>query len=153
MNRVVVMVSAVMALAACDQGPKSSYGFTLPEGDVAAGKEAFGKFRCADCHTVAGHPDLRQGIEPLASLPLGGRTPRVSTYGELVTAIINPSHVISRRFGAAEVTESDRSKMPNYNYAMTVNELVDVVAFLQAQYRLEPFQPTLYLPYVYPPVM
>lgn len=141
---------AVCTLTACDLSPQSSWGFSLPKGDVEAGREAFVKFQCSDCHTIAGLENLRAGTEPTMTLPLGGKTPRVQTYGQLVTSVINPSHVLSKKFGSAEVTVGSHSKMPNYNYAMSVNELIDLVAFLQAQYQLLPYDPTIYSPFIYP---
>jgi hypothetical protein len=61
----------------------------------AMAKRLFVKYRCADCHTIVGMDDLREGFEPFMTLPLGGRTEHIKTYEELVTSIINPSHVIS----------------------------------------------------------
>jgi L-cysteine S-thiosulfotransferase len=126
-------------------------GFSLPNGDEAMGKAAFVKYRCADCHTIVGMDDLRQGFEPLMTLPLGGRTEYVKTYEELVTSIINPSHVISPNFAGKDVSVGGGSKMPNYNHAMSVNELIDLVTFLEGQYELEPHRESDYENYVYPP--
>lgn len=144
-------IALAVLVGACDSGPTSPRGFSLPNGDIAAGQAAFAKFQCADCHVVAGLEGLREGITPVMSLPLGGKTPRVQSYGELVTSIINPSHAVSRKFPGIEVDVDGRSKMPNYNYAMTVNELIDLVAFLQSKYQLEPFVVSPYPPYSYPP--
>ena len=126
-------------------------GFSLPNGDEAMGKAAFVKYRCADCHTIVGMDDLRQGFEPFMTLPLGGRTEYVKTYEELVTSIINPSHVISPKFAGKDVSVGGRSKMPNYNHVMSVNELIDLVAFLEGQYELDPYWESDYEDYVYPP--
>ena len=66
----------------------------------------------------------------------------MKTYGELVTSIINPSHKVSAKYAQEfSVTNPDgSSKMErfgfNYNYAMSVQELVDVVTFLQSEYKL-----------------
>ena len=133
------------ALAGCQTA-----GFSLPPGDSSRGKEAFIKFQCSDCHTLTGMKDLRQGIKPLMTLPLGGKTERVKTYEELVTSIINPSHVISPNFPGEKVSAAGRSKMPNYNSVMTVSELVDLVTFLQGQYELAPYEFTEYGDFVYP---
>jgi len=138
----VVAVSSV--LAGCQTG------FSLPVGDSGRGKEAFTKFQCGDCHVIAGMKEVRQGFKPLMTLPLGGKTEYVKTYEELVTSIINPSHVISPNFPGEKVATGDLSKMPNYNYAMTVNELVDLVTFLEGQYELAPHEFTLYEDYSYP---
>ena len=115
------------------------------------GRAAFVKYRCADCHTIVGMDDLRQGdSEPLMTLPLGGRTENVKTYEELVTSIINPSHVISPNFAGKDVSVRGRSRMPNYNHAMSVNELIDLVTFLQGRYKLDPYWESDYEDYVYP---
>jgi sulfur-oxidizing protein SoxX len=126
-------------------------GFSLPNGDEAMGKAAFVKYRCTDCHTIVGMDDLRQGVKPLMTLPLGGRTEHVKTYEELVTSIINPSHVISPKFARKDVSVGGRSKMPNYNQVMSVNELIDLVTFLEGQYELERHWESDYEDYVYPP--
>lgn len=146
-----ILTVATMALAGCDRGPASGFGFSLPPGDVSEGREAFIKYQCADCHVVAGMDELRAGFTPAMSLPLGGEATRIQTYGELVTSVINPSHVISKKFPGVEVDNEGRSKMRNHNYVMTVNELIDLVAFLQSKYKLIPYNPTSYAPYVYPP--
>lgn len=140
-----LLVSAVaaVALTACQTG------FSLPPGNLDRGREAFVKFQCADCHAVVGHDELRQGMTPVMTLPLGGKTDVLQTYAELVTSIINPSHVISPRFPGSDISSGGRSRMPNYNYAMSVNELIDLVTFLQAQYELKPYEPTIYETYDY----
>ncbi|RME66433.1 MAG: cytochrome C, partial [Alphaproteobacteria bacterium] len=121
----VVALAFLLSLAACDRGPKSGHGFTLPEGDAAKGEAAFVRFECTDCHSIAGREDLRQGVEPIMTVPLGGETPRIQTYGKLVTAIINPSHKISQKYLDTPVAENGVSKMRNYNDVMTVSELID----------------------------
>jgi mono/diheme cytochrome c family protein len=112
----------------------SEKGFSLPEGNALAGREAFVYMHCHECHTVTGEefPAL-----PLADPPfveLGGKVTRVKTYGELVTAIINPSHKLAKGYPVEMVTNNNESKMPVYNGYMTVQELIDIVAFLQPHY-------------------
>ena len=127
-------------LAGCEHNPKSSRGFRLPDGDAAKGKEAFLALQCHKCHKV-------EGVElpaPVSfNLTLGGETVRVRTYGQLVTSIINPSHGISEQY-RKELAEANVSPMPRYNHVMTVEQMIDLVAFLQAHYHLaEPvFEPT-----------
>ena len=138
------LIFSIVGLSGCQTG------LSLPNGDEAMGKAVFVKYRCADCHTIVGMDDLRQGFEPFMTLPLGGRTERVKTYEELVTSIINPSHVISPNFSGKDVSIGGRSKMPNYNQAMSVNELIDLVTFLESKYKLEPYREWDYEDYVYP---
>lgn len=140
----------ICCLSACDSGPKSARGFSLPDGVVATGQQNFVRLKCNDCHSVVGLDKLREGVEdPQMTLPLGGKTARIATYGELVTSIINPSHKISNKFIPTPVVENGESKMRNYNEALTVNELIDLVAFLQAQYELQEYYHTRYPTYGY----
>jgi len=128
-------------LAGCNQSPKSSRGFRLPDGDVKKGKQAFLALKCNQCHKV-------EGVELPApgsfNLTLGGETQRVRTYGELVTSIINPSHVISDQY-QKELADAKESPMPRFNHEMTVEQMIDLVAFLQSRYKLvePPYEPTL----------
>lgn len=128
-------------------GPASSYGFTLPEGNVEYGQQYFVEFRCIDCHTVAGKEDellAPEGIDKVMEIPLGGTATRIATYGELVTSIINPSHKVSDQFRLSPSIDEGQSMMRNYNAIMTVDELIDIVAFVQDQYELKPYKATNY---------
>ena len=119
-------------LPGCDSGPKASRGFRLPDGNVEKGKQAFLDLKCNTCHRV-------EGVElppPTAfNLTLGGETMRVKTYGELVTSIINPSHVISEEY-KVQLALAQRSPMPEFNRTMTVEQMIDLVAFLQPCYKM-----------------
>ncbi len=139
-----LLVAAVLALGTGCGGPKSGTGFTLPDGNVDRGQATFVKLQCHACHSVSGVelPKPGEAREPL--IKLGGEVVRISTYGELVTSIINPSHKLAIGFAKDEVAQDGVSQMRNYNDVMTVAELIDLVAFLQSQYKLKPIEPTLY---------
>jgi hypothetical protein len=75
-------------------------------------------------------------------LEIGGEVYRVKNYGELLTAVVNPDHIISPKY-VAMLAKAEReaviSPMPYYGEEMTVAELIDLVEFLHAQYtRLQP---------------
>ena len=129
----------VAALAACSQ--ESPYGFRLPDGDPAAGRQAFVELGCNACHEVAGVPI--EYLEGLAHVQLGGKTTHLRTYGELVTSIINPSHKIARQHRENGAVLEGESLMTYLylNQIMTVQELIDLVAFLQPTYEVEPPPP------------
>ena len=143
-----LLVASTAFLAACDSGSQSK-GFTLPEGDAAVGQVVFLEKQCTDCHSVKGVEFELGDMEPEMALQLGGEMRKVYTYGELVTSIINPSHKISARFPTDTLTENDMSKMRTYNDVLTVQELTDLVAFLDAHYELEPYDVTRYSRYTY----
>jgi mono/diheme cytochrome c family protein len=121
----------VLLVAGCDL-EKSPRGFRLPDGNVESGKRAFVSLQCNSCHTVSGE-DFPAPTS--FNIPLGGETPRIRTYGELVTSIINPSHMISARY-REELREVKESPMKNFNETMTVAQMIDIVAFLQSRYQL-----------------
>jgi hypothetical protein len=146
MHRINALASAVVVaflMIGCDN-PKSGRGFTLPDGNVERGQTAFVKLRCHECHSVSGVelPKVEGARESL--IPLGGKVGQISTYGQLVTSIINPSHKLARGIAKKDVTKDGESQMRNYNDVMTIAELIDLVAFLQSHYELLPHEPTPY---------
>lgn len=126
-------VLLVLVAAGCERDMMSERGFALPEGDPAAGREAFLYMQCHQCHTISGEelPTI-EDQEPYVEL--GGTVTRVKTYGELVTAIINPSHKLADGYPEELVSEDGESNMYNYNRYMTIQELIDIVMFLQPHY-------------------
>ena len=132
-------------LASCDFGPNSGRGFSLPEGNVDAGRATFVELECNACHSVgdiehvAGRDDLDINV------PLGGPVTAIKTYGNLVTSIINPSHKVSRCYAnQGRITGDDGSAMIAYNEIMTVQQLVDLVTYLETNYELTPVTRTTY---------
>ena len=126
------LVIFVLMLGGCSPDSTSAFGFRLPDGDTGQGREVFAYMQCNQCHTVVGKsfPEV-----PLADPPyveLGGNVTRVKTYGELVTAIINPSHRLAKGYAAEVVSDGEESKMYVYNGYMTVQDWSDLVAFLQS---------------------
>lgn len=131
----IALAASFLGIAGCEPGPKSEKGFRLPDGDLGKGRKAFVAHKCHTCHTVAG-ADLPAPGGDVGPIALGGEVRRVRTYGELVTAIINPSHSLAKGHPAENIAKDGTSKMPVFNDAMTVTQLADLVAFLQAQYRI-----------------
>lgn len=141
---VLLMAAAALSLTACDTGPDSPRGFSLPEGNADKGQLVLLKHQCLACHSVEGTVD--EAIEPELELrvQLGGQATKVTTYAELVTSIINPSHKIAKGYMADSVSGDGVSKMRNYNDVMTVTELVDLVTYLQPLYKVKPYEYTPY---------
>lgn len=143
-----LLLASIAALSACDrEAMMSQKGFRLPDGDVAAGRDAFLYMQCNQCHTINGEQlPVIPGQEP-PYVELGGKVTQVRTYGQLVTSIINPSHELARGYAAEVVSDNGESNMYIYNDHMTVQELIDIVMYLQpyydvvvprAQYRVYP---------------
>ena len=143
-----LLLLGAMSLTGCDTGPKGSVGFTLPDGDVEQGKANYVTFGCNGCHTTETVSQL-EGADAI-SVPLGGETTRIKSYGELVTSIINPSHRVARRKSPDMADPEGESKMVTFNDVMTVTQLIDLVAFVQSNYTLSPYKHSNYPVYWIP---
>ena len=147
-NRLKTILSAILlaftllAVSACSKEGRPVRGFVLPKGDIAQGEQVFIDFNCHACHTIPGLEFPAVEFEAPFILEIGGEVYRVRDYGELLTAVVNPDHIISPKY-IAMLKRADRdavmSPMPYYGEDMTVAELIDLVEFLHAQYtRLQP---------------
>jgi len=135
-------------LASCNFGPNSGRGFSLPEGNVDQGRAAFVELECNTCHSVDDIERVAGPEGPDINIPLGGEVTTVITYGDLVTSVINPSHKTSRRYAKQNIaTEGGESKMLVYNEIMTVQQLVDLVTYLESNYEVVPATRTEYARY------
>jgi sulfur-oxidizing protein SoxX len=139
---VILTAIVLFALSACSDEGRPVKGFVLPQGDIAQGEQVFVDFNCHGCHTI---PDVEfpdTDFAPPFILEIGGEVYRVKNYGELLTAVVNPDHIISPKYVAMlerAGREAVISPMPYYGEEMTVAELLDLVAFLHAHYtRLQP---------------
>lgn len=123
-------------LGGCERDRMSERGFSLPEGDPVAGRDTFVYMQCHQCHFIEGEqfPEL-PGLDP-PYVELGGKVTRVKSYGELVTSIINPSHKLAEGYPPEMVAEDGESKMYVYNRYMTIQELIDLVMYLQPLYEV-----------------
>ncbi len=110
-------------------GTPAAWTLSWPRGDPSRGRAAFVRFECYSCHEVRGER-LPTPSEP------GRLGPELSAMGPLheteyfVEAIVNPNAVIDRGRGYEAADGS--SKMPSYNDSLTVQELIDLVAYLRA---------------------
>ena len=128
----IFVLSLVVTGCAKAQSPQ---GFRLPSGDPAAGKKAFTELQCHTCHTVAGEPGLPPPSQTIqAPVILGGASTKAKRYEELVTAIIHPSHNLSEQLQKEWMEDAKLSPMGSFNHLMTVQQMIDLVAFLQPHY-------------------
>lgn len=138
----VLFTFALLAVSACSEEGRPVKGFVLPKGDVAQGEQVFIDFNCHVCHTIPDVDFPAVEFTPPFVVPIGGEVYRVKNYGELLTAVVNPDHIISPKY-IAMLERADRdaviSPMPYYGEDMTVAELIDLVEFLHSHYtRLQP---------------
>ena len=138
---VFVLLCGTLLISSCN---KQARGFALPEGDIEKGKVTYKRLACNECHSVQ-NIEWKGGKDNL-KIPLGGEVTSLKSYGSLVTSVINPSHKVPWFYDQETSTEGDLSKMKNYNEVMTVQELIDLVTFLQSEYQVAS-PPTNYSPY------
>lgn len=132
-----ICIAAMIVFTGCPTSEKSSIGFRLPEGDIERGKTAFIGLGCIQCHLVDGEDAMPEPVKPReVYVVLGGEVKHIKTYGQLVTSIINPSHVIDRQYRDKYVDGDGKSIMPDFSEVMTVRQMIDLVEFLQAQYEV-----------------
>jgi sulfur-oxidizing protein SoxX len=141
--RTLLVAFGLVALSACRTYPDNVGDFRFPilQGNIDRGQEAFTRLGCVQCHVVDGvELAAFAGTRPL-TVELGGDLIFAKTYGDLVTSIINPDHVISEQY-LDQLPRQDRREVtssPMYvNPEMKVTELIDIVAFLNSRYRLLP---------------
>ncbi len=138
----------ITILAGCESGPNRGKGFSLPEGNILTGKATFVELGCNTCHSIADIEQLPSENKDLPRIKLGGSVGSarlIKTYGELVTSIINPSHKVVKRYNQGVIrTEDGGSTMRVYNDIMTVTQLVNLVTFLEDNYKIPPYQRTKY---------
>lgn len=110
-------------------GTPTGWKFSWPKGgNPAKGRETFAKLECYGCHEVRGE----SFPAPTDTSKAG---PELSVMGPLhdeayfAEAIINPSAVIEKGKGYAGPDGS--SKMPSFNDSVTVQEVIDLVAYLR----------------------
>jgi hypothetical protein len=125
-----VLVAAAAIATAQEKNQPSlpeNWKFTLPEGDAEQGKATFMKMRCFTCHVVRvpGEETTTVGKAPGPVLGPG--------YAELPAEYLAESIIRAHKTVAAPGYQArkDVAGMGNYNYFLTLEELIDLVAFMK----------------------
>lgn len=120
------LMVASLLLAACAEpkvvGGDAAAAWTWPDGDPQAGMQAFQDLRCYECHKVDKVPELAelhegQGTGPVLGPP-NARKARVDILIQIVAPGTDP-----------RIAESH---MRNFSSVMTVEQLTDLVAFVES---------------------
>jgi mono/diheme cytochrome c family protein len=109
-------------------GTPKGWTFTWPNGDPTKGRAVFQKLECYSCHEVRGERFPTPSDTGRAGPELSGMGPLHSSEF-FAEAIINPGAVVERNRGYAATDGS--SKMPAYGDVLTIQETIDLVAYLR----------------------
>ena len=107
-------------------GETHSSKLVLPGGDPVAGRQAFMDLKCYACHRVAGDAAMAEPYSSNLGPEIGPRQ-GAQTRESLVDSIISPSHVLPPG------KEDGPSPMADYRSTMTVEQLIDVVAYIRGK--------------------
>lgn len=113
------------ASAAKPSVPKG-WKFSFPDGDAKAGKTVFMNMECYSCHSIN---------IPGEKLPsgAGGIGPDLTGYSALPKEYLAESIIKAHTVVAAPgyVVKEGKAAMGNYNHFVTIQEMIDIVAFLK----------------------
>jgi len=110
----------------------SGWKFTFPDGDAAAGKSVFLTMKCYSCHAI------EIPGEKLVSRSKGAG-PALKGYGALPKEYLAESIIKAHTVVAAPgyTVKEGRAAMGDYNHFLSVQELIDLVAFLKQATKVE----------------
>lgn len=111
-------------------GVPRGWKFLMPPGDATEGRKVFVTMECFACHEVKGEDFPHDSKTPRGAGPeltaMGSHHP-AEYFAE---SILNPNRVIV--LGPGYTGADGLSKMPSYADSMTLQQLIDVVAYLKS---------------------
>ena len=108
-------------------GVPRGWTFRLPSGDARRGREVFVRLACYRCHRLRGESYPAPSAAGPELTGIGGHHPA----GYIAESILNPDAVIVE--GPGYTGPGGRSTMPEYRDVLSVADLLDLVAYLEAQ--------------------
>jgi cytochrome c2 len=125
---VTLAITYVGRAAGAPAVPKAPQGwkFTFPDGNPKTGQTVFMNMQCYTCHRIK---------IPGEKLPpdAGGIGPDLAGYSALPKEYLAESIIKAHTVVAAPgyVVKEGKAAMGNYNHFMTIQEMIDIVAFLK----------------------
>jgi mono/diheme cytochrome c family protein len=102
---------------------------SLPQGNAAAGRRAFQDLLCTSCHLVKGETGFAKPVPGYNAPTLGWKEAKQNA-SNVAMSILLPSHKISQDL--QNRIKSSVSPMTDYSDAITVRQLMDLVAYLRS---------------------
>jgi len=110
----------------------------FPQGNAEAGRLVFRMYKCFACHEVAGPEGQGLKIRTSVSAPLLDSRLGKMEPGEVITSIVAPSHKVPE--SNTKESGGKLSPMGDFTHALTVRQLVDLVAFLRSIDETQPMK-------------
>ena len=145
-SKIARIVTSLLALAVCCgasglHAEPAEKGFRFPAGEAEAGREAFIKLNCVQCHSVAKTELPEVKATKRLEIALGSKLIGAKKYEDLVSAITNPKHFLTERYrdllSKTEQQGAIEPLMPDLTKDMSARQLMDIVTFLDSVYRKE----------------
>jgi len=124
---VALLMFLALPVAAADT-PADSVSLVLPKGDPEAGRAAFITLGCPSCHSVAGEKEMPLRVSANPGPTLGSYQSQQEA-SRLGLSIFDPSHDIT---GTVRDKTAELSPMPDFSKTMTVEQFLDLIAYLQS---------------------
>lgn len=111
-------------------GVPKGWTFRVPPGDPDQGRKLFIELECHQCHSVRGEkiPPIERGPEDVGPDLTGMGSQHPPEY--FAESILNPNRIIVTEKGYAG--EDGLSTMPSYADVLTLQDLIDLVAYLSS---------------------
>lgn len=119
-----------------DAGMEPADGFFLPKGNPEAGEKAFADLKCNACHWVQNNTNFKPPVA-LRVGPTLGKKQADYAPGWIANSIVSPSHTIAVNSGG-QAEGSELSEMGDFTETMSLRQLIDVVAYIEALGDKEP---------------
>lgn len=123
------------AVALIAQDPGASPKSVLPTGKAEAGQVVFVGKGCHQCHSAGATKLPPVDLAPRLVIELGGDVHSKWTRDDYARAIMDPNHLVSEDYKIAMIRlgdhfKAENSPMPTFADVLRVNELIDLVTFL-----------------------
>ena len=119
------------------QDPGASPKSVFPTGKAEAGKVVFVEKGCHQCHSAGSTKLPAVELEQRLVIELGGDVHTPWTRDDYARAIMDPNHLVSEDYKIAMIRlgdhfKAENSPMPTFAEVLRVNELIDLVTFLDS---------------------
>jgi Cytochrome c len=131
----ILTLSGLATLVAQDPGTPTKS--VVPNGKAEAGQLVFVEKGCHQCHSAGSTKLPAVELEQRLVIELGGDVHTKWNRDDYARAIMDPNHLVSEDYKIAMIRlgdhfKAENSPMPTFADVLRVNELIDLVTFLDS---------------------